>query len=137
VRNPLQKTVKQMSEQGLLLEVRPSWWRFFWHLAFFWLIVPLIIALWRRSALVLRVYDDRVVVETGVLSKDIKEIFIADVRAIDVSQTFFQRIFKTGDIMVATAGIEGYEEVARGVPDPRGIKELIISQRRKSKGTDD
>jgi uncharacterized membrane protein YdbT with pleckstrin-like domain len=126
-----------MSEQGLLLEVRPSWWGFFWHLAFFWLVIPLLIALWKRAALILRVYEDRVVVETGVLSKDIKEVFIADVRAIDISQTFFQRIFKTGDIMIATAGVEGYEEVARDVPDPRGIKELMISQRRKGKGTDD
>src|SRR5436189_4212383 len=31
----------------LLREVRPSWWHFFWHLFFFWLIVPPIIALCR------------------------------------------------------------------------------------------
>ena len=128
---------EQMTEDRVLLEVRPSWWGFFWHLIFFWLIIPLIIALWKRASLVLRVYDDRVVLERGVLSKDVKEIFIADIRAIDVSQSFFQRIIGAGDIMLATAGTEGYEEVARGVHDPMGVKELVISQRRKNKGTDD
>lgn len=126
-----------MNEERILLEVRPSWWGFFWYLVFFWLVIPLIVALWKRASLVLRVYEDRVVVETGVLSKDMKEVFIADIRAIDVSQSFFQRIFRMGDIMIATAGIEGYEEEARGVPDPMGIKELITDQRRKTKGTDD
>jgi len=121
-----------MSEDTVLLEARPSWWNFPWHLIFFWLIIPLVVALWRRAALVLRVYDDRVVLERGVLSKSINEVFIADVRAIDIKQTFFQRIFGVGDIMIGTAGVEGYEQVARGVRDPRGVKELIISQRRKN-----
>jgi uncharacterized membrane protein YdbT with pleckstrin-like domain len=126
-----------MTKEGLLLEVRPSWWNFFWHLLFSWLIVPLIIALVKRSSLILRIYDDRIVLETGFLSKDVTEVFIADVRAIDLKQTFFQRIFKIGDIMIGTAGADGYEQVACGVPDPRAIKELIISQRRKMKGTND
>ncbi len=127
-----------MTEDKVLLEVRPSWWGFFWHLVFFWLIIPLIVALWKRASLVLRVYDDRILLETGVLSKDVKEIFISDVRAIDVSQTFFQRIFKTGDILIHTAGTEDREELfARHVHDPMGIKELINNQRRKIKGTDD
>ncbi|MCH7760287.1 PH domain-containing protein [candidate division TA06 bacterium] len=126
-----------MKDEKLLLEARPSWWNFFWHLVFFWLIIPLIVAFWKRAALVLRVYGDRVVLEKGVLSKNVKDIFITDIRTIDTKQSLLQRIFKIGDVMIATAGTSGYEDVAHGLPDPRGIKELIIGQRIKSKRTND
>ena len=53
----LGKGGERMTDEKLLLEARPSWWNFFWHLVFFWLIIPPIIALWKRQALVLRVYD--------------------------------------------------------------------------------
>ena len=126
-----------MKDEELLLEARPSWWNFFWHLVFFWLIIPLIVAFWKRAALVLRVYGDRVVLEKGVLSKNVKDIFITDIRTIDTKQSLLQRIFKIGDVMIATAGTSGYEDVAHGLPDPRGIKELIIGQRIKRKSTND
>jgi hypothetical protein len=32
------------------LVVRPSWWTFGWHLMFFWLLVPLLVALYRRHS---------------------------------------------------------------------------------------
>src|ERR1051325_600186 len=52
-----------------LAEVRPSWWRFFWHLFFFWLVVPPIIAWIRRASVVLRVYPGRITLERGVFSQ--------------------------------------------------------------------
>ncbi|MFQ6052069.1 MAG: PH domain-containing protein [Candidatus Hydrothermarchaeota archaeon] len=113
-----------------LLEVRASWWNFFWHIAFAWLIIPLVVALWKRASLVFRVYEDRIVLERGVLSKEIKEIFITDIRTIDVRQSFIQRIFNIGDLMIATSGTSGYESIAYGLPDPKGIKDVIIAQRR-------
>jgi len=126
-----------MTHDDLLLEARPSNWNFFWHWVFFWLIIPLIVALWKRAALVLRVYGDRVVLEKGVLSKDVKEVFISDIRTVDTKQSLLQRMFKIGDVMIATAGTSGYEDVAYGLPDPRGIKDLVMNQRRSSARTDD
>jgi uncharacterized membrane protein YdbT with pleckstrin-like domain len=126
-----------MTHDDLLLEARPSAWNFFWHWVFFWLILPPIIALWKQAALSLRVYRDRVVLEKGVLSKDIKEVFISDIRTVDTKQSLLQRMFKIGDVMIATAGTAGYEDVAYGLPDPRGIKELVMTQRRNSGGTND
>jgi uncharacterized membrane protein YdbT with pleckstrin-like domain len=78
-----------MSDNGgnrLLLEVRPSWWRFFWYFFFFWLIIPLIVAVWQKHSFVMRIYNDRVSVETGILSKNFTDIFIKDVRTVNVSQ---------------------------------------------------
>jgi uncharacterized membrane protein YdbT with pleckstrin-like domain len=126
-----------MSEEKLLLEVRPSWWNFFWHFVFFWLIIPLIIALWKRWALVLRVYESRVSLEKGILSKNFIELFIKDVRTINIKQGLLQRIFKIGDVMVASAGTAGYEILAYGLPGPKRIKDLIIGQRQKGKSTNE
>ena len=124
-----------MNDEKLLLEARPSWWNFFWHFVFFWLIIPLIVALWKRRALVLRVYDDRVSLEKGVLSKNFTEVFIKDIRTINIKQSLIQRIFKIGDVMIATAGTSGYEHFAYGLPAPKRIKDLIIEQRREGKST--
>lgn len=126
-----------MAHDDLLLEARPSGWNFIWHWVFFWLVLPPIIALWRKAALVLRVYGDRVVLEKGLLSKDIKEVFISDIRTVDTRQSLLQRTFKIGDVMIATAGTSGYEDIAYGLPDPRGIKDLVITQRQESATTND
>ncbi len=126
-----------MANDDLLLEARPSWWNFFWNWVFFWLIVPVFVAFWKRASLVLRLYDDRIVLEKGVLSKNIKELFVSDIRAIDTSQSLIQRIFGIGDVKIATAGTSGYEDIARGLPNPARIRDLIINQRRGAAATDD
>jgi uncharacterized membrane protein YdbT with pleckstrin-like domain len=126
-----------MIEQKLLLETRPSWWNFFWHFVFFFFLIPIIVALWQRAALIMRVYGDRVTLEKGVLSKNVKEVFISDIRAIDVNRSLLQRIFRIGDVMIATAGTAGYEDVAHGLPDPLGVKNLVMGQRQKITGSND
>ena len=114
-----------------LLEARPSWWNFFWHLLFFWLIVPLVIAIVRRNSLVLRVYDDRVSLERGLVSKQVSDVFITDITDIQVTQGFWQRLFGLGDVDLGTSAVEGWEEAAYGLPRAMAIRELILSQRRK------
>ena len=114
-------------DDELLLEARPSHWKFFWYWVFFWLIIPIIVALWQRASLVLYVYRDRVVLEKGFFSKDIKEVFISDIRTVETKQSLPQRIFRFGDVMIATAGTSGYKDVAAGLPDPTGIRDLLIN----------
>jgi len=113
-----------------LLEARPSWWSFFWHLVFAWLIVPLLVALWKRHALVLRVYPNRVTIERGVLSKEYRELFIADIRAIDVNQGMFSRLFDLGTLTLSTAATVDAAESLPGLRHPLRIKDLILAQRR-------
>ena len=113
----------------LLREIRPSWWHYFWHLFFFWLIVPLIIALCRRAATILRVYSNRVTLERGLFSKCYQDFIPRDIRSIDVDQSFLQRLVGIGDITISTAAtVEAAEKVA-GIPDPKGVRELILAQR--------
>jgi len=37
--------------------------------------------------------------------------------------------------MIGTASISGYEIIAQGLSDPRGIVDLVLEQRQKSTGT--
>src|SRR5262245_36406380 len=96
-RTPINETPK------LLLEAHPSKWHYFWDHVFFFLIIPPLVASWRRSATALRVYSNRVVLQKGVFSRDVKEVFCSDVRSIEVRQSFFQRIVNIGDVVIGNA----------------------------------
>jgi hypothetical protein len=72
--------------EDLLLEVEPSWWHYFWYLVFGWLLIPLVIALWKQASLTLRVYPDRVVLETGLVSKRVVDLAITDINTVEIIQ---------------------------------------------------
>jgi uncharacterized membrane protein YdbT with pleckstrin-like domain len=126
-------TVTAVDAQAVLLEVRPSWWNFGWHLLFFWLLIPLFIALYRRASFVMRIYSDRVSVEEGFWSKESSEFFIKDIRSIDVGQGIWGRLVGIGDVTISTAATVDAAEVARGVAQPNRIKELLIAQRQSAR----
>jgi ribosomal protein L37E len=113
----------------LLAEVRASWWNFFWHLVFFWLIVPLIIAWYRRASMKLRIFPGRITIERGVFSKCYQDYLPRDIRSIDVDQSFFARLAGIGNITISTAATAEASEKIEGVPDQKGIRELILTQR--------
>ena len=131
---PESSAVDAVDLQSVLLEVRPSWWNFGWHLLFFWLLVPLLIALYRRHSFVMRIYSDRVSVEEGFWSKESSEFFIKDIRSIDVRQGLWGRLVDIGDVTISTAATVDAAEEAVGVSQPKRIKELLISRRQQSPG---
>jgi hypothetical protein len=117
------------TEGKLLAEVKPSWWGYFWHLFFFWLIVPPIIAYFQRASTVLRIYEGRVTIERGILSKCYQDYNSRDIRSIDVDQSLLQRLAGIGDLTISTsATVEGSEQI-KSIPDPQGIRELLLAQR--------
>jgi membrane protein YdbS with pleckstrin-like domain len=119
--------------QPVVLEVRPSWWNFGWHLLFFWLVVPLLIALYRRHSFVMRIYTDRVSVEEGFFAKETSEFFIKDIRSVEVRQGVWGRLVGIGNVTISTAATVDAAEEARGVPQPNRIKDLLIAQRQQSR----
>lgn len=123
-----------VDNQAVLLEVRPSWWNYGWHLLFFWLVVPLLIALYRRHSFVMRIYSDRVSVEEGFWAIETSEFFIKDIRSIDVRQGIWGRLVGIGDVTISTAATVDAAEKASGVAQPKRIKELLITQRQQSSG---
>lgn len=114
----------------LLAEVRPSWWHFFWHLFFFFLIVPVFVAWWKRSSVVLRVYPGRVTLERGLLSKCNREFDARDIRSIDIDQGILSRMVGIGTLTISTAATVDPEEEIEGIPDPKGVRDLILAQRK-------
>jgi hypothetical protein len=118
-----------LESERLLLEVRSSRWNFFWYYFFFFLFIPPLVAMWKRGELKLRVYTNRISVEKGRLTRNIIEIFCTDVRSVEVQQTFWQRVVDIGDVIIGNSA-SNTEEVAYGLPDPNGIKDLILSQKR-------
>lgn len=113
----------------LLAEIRPSWWGFFWYWFFFFLIVPPIVAYFRRASTVLRIYSHRVTLERGIFNKCYQDFNPKDIRSIDVDQNFFQRMVNIGDLTLSTAATVEAAEQLKSIPDPRGVRDLIIAQR--------
>lgn len=113
----------------LLAEIRPSWWGYFWHLFFFWLIVPPIIAWFQRASTVLRIFPERILFERGILSKCYQDYHPRDIRSIDVDQGFLQRMVGIGDLAISTAATVEAAEKMRSIPDPQGVRDLILAQR--------
>lgn len=120
-----------MKKDGLILVAQPSMSNYTFSLLFFWLVLPLIAVLWSRASLKLLVYEDRVILEKGVLSKRYVEIFSRDIRAVFVRRGFLQRMSGTGDVGIATSATRGMEQVAYGLKDPERIKNIILEQKKK------
>ena len=115
--------------EELLAEVRPSNWNFFWYWVFFFLIVPPIIALYRRASIVMRVHTNRITIERGVFSKCYQDYLPRDIRSIDIDQSLLARMVGIGDITISTSATAEASEKLPGIPDPKGIRELILKQR--------
>lgn len=62
----------------------------------------------------------------GLLSKKVKEIATHKVRAVDVDQTFIQRLTDVGKVRIFTTG-DVPEIVLSGLPNPDKIKEVIAA----------
>jgi hypothetical protein len=113
----------------LLLKVHPSWWGYFWHLVFFWLLIPLIIAWWHRISVVLKVYPGRIILSRGVFSKCNREFVVRDIRAIDIDQSFLNRIVGIGTITISTSATVDADEKIKGIKNPYALRDLILAQR--------
>ncbi len=115
-----------------LLQVRPSWWHFFWYLVFAWLLIPWLIAWFKRQQTLMRVYADRVSLERGVFTRCYREFFIRDIRSIDIDQGVLDKLVGIGDLTFSTAAGADGTEFIEGIPDPQRIRDLVIAHRQQS-----
>lgn len=86
----------------------------------------IILLVWhlRNKSSKLSVYENDILYEKGLLSKERSEISISSVRTIKVKQSFFNRLFGVGSVEIYTAG-DNPEIMVSGLPDPNRIRELI------------
>ncbi len=87
----------------------------------------LILLVWKIKTLgtTIIVTDERVTLRKGILSRHTNDVFHEDIRNVQISQSFFQRIFNVGNIGIASSGHSDIEITASGLPDPYKIKEII------------
>jgi len=119
-----------MYKTKFLLKAHTSSWKYFWYWCLFWLILPPIFALWGKYKLSFYVCKDRIIVERGLLSKNVKEILLADIRTINIKQSLLERILNIGEIMIATSATSEYETVISNIPNPTRIRYLIMKYRK-------
>jgi uncharacterized membrane protein YdbT with pleckstrin-like domain len=79
----------------------------------------------------LTVTDERIRCSTGILSKNIHEVFLSDIRSVQINQRFLQRLFITGHLEVSSAASSEAEIKVDGIPSPYKVKEIIDKHRRE------
>lgn len=127
-----------MSEEQVLYDTTPSMFRnrpllFLISLITGVGIVLILLPWWLLASNTrLTVTNERVSFKTGILAKNIREIFLSDIRSIEIDQTFQQRIFNTGKVEISSAAAADAEISITGVPNPYEVKRLIDEYRRKN-----
>ncbi|MCW5767669.1 MAG: PH domain-containing protein [Phycisphaeraceae bacterium] len=100
-----------------------------------WLVASLVACLGALGALgvwkvlslseTMEITTKRSVLRRGLLSKATTEVVHDDIRNLQISQTFLQRVLKVGTIGISSAGQDAVEIVMRDAPNPQEIRKII------------
>lgn len=74
-----------------------------------------------------RVTNQRIVIQSGVLSRSLQEIDLRSVDDIEFQQTVTERLFGIGQVFVVSTDKVAPKLSLHGIPDPLKIRELIRS----------
>lgn len=104
-------------------------------IAFYGLGLVILLVWWLRVlGTMLIVSNERVTLREGILSKHTNEVYLSDIRNVQIRQGVLQRLFGVGTIGIATAGHSGVEIAVAGLPNPQKIKDILDHHRRKQQG---
>jgi len=96
-----------------------------WIILFFW---------WLKSVNIrLTATNERVTLRSGILDKNIREVFLSDIRSVQINQRFLQRILGTGHVEIASAASSDAEIRVDGIPDAYQVKKIIDKYRRQTR----
>jgi uncharacterized membrane protein YdbT with pleckstrin-like domain len=76
----------------------------------------------------LRVLDEEVHLEEGLLSKHHIDLQVSQIRAVRVYQGFVDRVFRVGRIEIFTTG-DSPEFTITGMPNPHRVREIVRQRR--------
>src|SRR6266849_5482866 len=89
--------------------------------------VEVLIALARIKSTLYTVTNQRVIIETGIVSKSVEDIDLRTIDDTNFQQRFLERLLGIGNVTIVSSDKVAPTYVLRGVPDPRGLRELIRS----------
>lgn len=98
----------------------------FWRVALFWLIIPLIVMIVQSIALKherIEFYDDKIVIKSGVLSRNERKSIFTGVLCVSVNQSLWGRIFGYGDVVVDAMG--KWDVNSKGVRNPKELEAYL------------
>jgi uncharacterized membrane protein YdbT with pleckstrin-like domain len=76
--------------------------------------------------------NERVIYRAGWIAKEGKEIPLEVINDVAFNQTIFERVFKTGDLLIESAGTHGQTRY-RDIPAPEAVQSLIYRVREDRK----
>lgn len=128
---------RSVSSEQILYEGHPAWVMYLGLfligalLLFAWGLGLFIIlwAMFDRNNRKYLVTDKRIVSEYGIIAKNRDEIKIQDIRSTTMKQSFDQRIFGCGDILIGTAATAGYEIIMKSIAKHQEVADMINRQR--------
>lgn len=85
----------------------------------------LIVFLLDRKNRVYTITNKRLKAKSGIFSRIVSEVFIKDIRSVNLRQGMFERMFNVGTINVGSAGTGDVEVSFKGVTTVQEIKEHI------------
>jgi len=88
-------------------------------------------ALITRRGISWSITSERLIERHGLLSQRRREVELADIRSVEVSQSFFQRILGIGDVVVSSAASADFLIRLHNVSGPGEIAETIRRARLK------
>jgi membrane protein YdbS with pleckstrin-like domain len=74
-----------------------------------------------------RITNQRIVIQSGVLSRSLEEIDMRSIDDIEFQQTVIERLFGIGQVFVVSTDKVAPKLSLHGIPDPLKIRELIRS----------
>jgi membrane protein YdbS with pleckstrin-like domain len=74
------------------------------------------------------VTSERIITRSGLFNRTGKEIPLEVINDVAFAQTFFERLFRSGDLLIESAGEQGQSRFT-DIPDPEGVQADIYSLR--------
>lgn len=89
------------------------------------------LAIWKINTLAaaLEVSNKRSVYRRGLFSRATSEVLHDNIRNVQVTQSFWQRLWGVGKLGLSSSGQEGIEIEMRDVPNPERVREIIDAYR--------
>ncbi len=104
----------------------------FLRVVFFWLIIPLIIMIVKIIVLKherIEFYEDRIIVKSGVLSKNERKSVFLGVLSVSINQSLWGRMFGYGDVNVDVVG--KWDVNLEGVCNPKKLQAYLETKTAK------
>ncbi len=85
----------------------------------------LLVGLLRRIRTTYTITDQRLTIDTGLLSRDVHETRLARVQNVSSTQSLLERILRVGTLEFDTSAGAEYDFSFRGVADPHALTRIV------------